>query len=117
MPRFAALLMAVCVLLLVGCAEETVYDWQRPHQTYQVASSTKGDTATALRQKLQGNGFASRIETGLKDGRYQYNVLVDIYDMKPDTLSRLEALTGVRPFLRNNNASQPQQNPIPAGDI
>ena len=117
MRRLAALLVGACLLLLAGCADETVYDWQRPHQTYQAASYSEGGKAEDMKVKLQRNGFASRIETGIKDGHYQYNVLVDIYDLKSDSLAKVESVTGVRPSIRNNNASKPQQNSIPTGDI
>ena len=96
---FLGLLLAFACAL-AGCGDETVYDWQRPHDTYQVGSFSKSDNANALKNKLGQNGFQSRIETEIKNGQFVLNVMVDVYDRQPDTMSRLERIAGVRPVLR-----------------
>ena len=104
------LLAGAC--LLGGCGEETVYDWQRPHDTYQVGSFSKADNADALKAKLSQNGFQSRIETEIKSGQFVLNVLVDVYDRQPDTMARLERIAGVKPLLRERT---PAKSAAPAG--
>ncbi|MHC1791524.1 SPOR domain-containing protein [Solidesulfovibrio sp.] len=101
-----ALILLSLLLALSGCAEETVYDWQRPHDTYQVGSFSKAQNADALKAKLIQNGFESRVETDIKNGQFTLNVLVDVYDAKPDTLSRLEQIAGVRPLLRGKTPTR-----------
>jgi len=98
-----AFAMALCLaglLLVTGCADEKVYDWQRPHDTYLVGSFTDTGAAEALRSKLQRNGYASRVETDIKNGKFQLNVVVDIYDSTPYTLTKLESITGTPPVPR-----------------
>ena len=108
---FVSMLLALASLL-GGCGEETVYDWQRPHDTYQVGSFSKAQNADALKVKLGQNGFESRIETELKNGQFVLNVLVDVYDQQPDTLARLERLSGVKPLLRTKTSPK---SAAPAG--
>ncbi|HML55793.1 MAG TPA: SPOR domain-containing protein [Solidesulfovibrio magneticus] len=98
--------------LLGGCGDETVYDWQRPHDTYQVGSFSKADNANALKAKLGQNGFECRIETEIKNGQFVLNVLVDVYDRQPDTMTRLERIAGVKPLLRERT---PAKTAAPAG--
>lgn len=104
MPR--AWILALVLLLLPpclsACGDETVYDWQRPHDTYQVGSFVQSQAAEALKTKLQRNGYETRIETALRNGEFYLNVLVDIYDTAPDTLSRLEAVAGTTPIPRKS---------------
>ena len=49
--RFFSLLVLLLAMAagLSGCAEETVYDWQRPHDTYQVGTFSKAQNADALK--------------------------------------------------------------------
>jgi hypothetical protein len=111
------LLVALCLaaaLLCCGCAEETVYDWQRPHDTYQVGSFSKYQNAETLKNELQKNGFESRIETDIKNGQFTLNVLVDIYDKAPDTMAKLERIGGVKPLLRGPKTGQAPSSSAPA---
>ena len=108
---FVSMLLALASLL-GGCGEETVYDWQRPHDTYQVGSFSKAQNADALKVKLGQNGFESRIETEIKNGQFVLNVLVDVYDRQPDTMARLERVAGVKPLLRERT---PAKTAAPAG--
>ena len=116
----AALVLAAC---LGGCADETVYDWQRPHETYQVGAFSKAQNADALKAELARNGFDSRVETEIKNGQFYLNVLVDVYDKQPDTLARLERISGVKPHLRGPKSGAPATGAappapaIPAKDI
>ena len=106
------LLAGAC--LLGGCGDETVYDWQRPHDTYQVGSFSKADNANALKAKLGQNGFESRIETEIKNGQFVLNVLVDVYDRQPDTMARLERVAGVKPLLRERTPAKTSAPAAPA---
>ena len=100
------LLLAVLAFGLAGCGgDETVYDWQRPHDTYLVGSYTDGQQAEKLKQKLQHNGYECRVGTEIKNGEFVYTLLVDIYDSSPDSLSRLESLAGVHPVPRKSSQS------------
>ena len=112
--RFFSLLVLLLAMAagLSGCAEETVYDWQRPHDTYQVGTFSKAQNADALKAKLGKDGFDSRIETDIKNGQFTLNVLVDVYDAKPDTLARLERIAGAKPLLRGKT---PTKTAAPAG--
>ena len=112
--RFFSLLVLLLAMAagLSGCAEETVYDWQRPHDTYQVGTFSKAQNADALKAKLGKEGFDSRIETDIKNGQFTLNVLVDVYDAKPDTLARLERIAGAKPLLRGKT---PPKTAAPAG--
>lgn len=93
-----ALALMLTALFLGGCGgDETVYDWQRPHDTYLVGTFASAKAADGLRAKLQRNGYACRVGTEIKSGEFVYNLLVDIYDSSPDSLSKLESLTGSRP--------------------
>lgn len=112
--RILVLAAALLTVLLGGCAEETVYDWQRPHDTYQVGSFSQYQNAENLKDKLQKNGFDSRIETDIKNGQFTLNVLVDIYDKAPDTMTRLERVSGVTPHLRNPRSGTPPATPTPS---
>ena len=103
---FISVLVLAAALALGGCAEETVYDWQKPHDTYQVGSFSQAQKADALKAKLVQNGFDSRIETDIKNGQFTLNVLVDVYDAQPDTLSRLERIAGAKPLLRSKTPSK-----------
>ncbi|OLN25987.1 hypothetical protein DVDV_2977 [Desulfovibrio sp. DV] len=103
---FISVLVLAAALALGGCAEETVYDWQKPHDTYQVGSFSQAQKADALKAKLVQNGFDSRIETDIKNGQFTLNVLVDVYDTQPDTLSRLERIAGAKPLLRSKTPSK-----------
>jgi hypothetical protein len=100
--------------LLGGCGDETVYDWQRPHDTYQVGSFSKADNANALKAKLGQNGFECRIETEIKNGQFVLNVLVDVYDRQPDTMARLERVAGVKPLLRERTPAKTSAPAAPA---
>ena len=103
-----AFVLALCfsgLLCLAGCADEKVYDWQRPHDTYLVGSFSDSGKADALKSKLQRNGYACRIETDIKDGKFQLNVLVDVYDTTPDTMTKLESLAGTAPVPRKSTRS------------
>jgi|GEM_PF-1290716 len=122
-PFFVLTAALILTAFLGGCAEETVYDWQRPHETYQVGAFSKSQNAEALKSQLAKNGFESRIETEIKNGQFYLNVLVDVYDKQPDTLRRLESISGVKPHLRGGKSGAPG-NPgaapspaIPAKDI
>ncbi|WP_300164757.1 SPOR domain-containing protein [Solidesulfovibrio sp.] len=121
MRRLLAFALAVAVLCLAGCADETVYDWQRPHETYQVASFSKYQDAEALKGNLQKNGFDSRIETDIKNGQFTLNVLVDVYDSAPDTLTRIERISGIKPSLRSPKTGKAAPSaappPVPGKDI
>lgn len=100
----AALLAAVLAFGLAGCGgDETVYDWQRPHDTYLVGSFTDGKRAEDLKQKLQHNGYECRIGTDIKNGEFVYTLLVDIYDSSPGSLSRLESVAGIKPVPRKSS--------------
>ncbi|WP_428564867.1 MAG: SPOR domain-containing protein [Solidesulfovibrio sp. DCME] len=114
MPRLFAAILVAFALFAGGCADETVYDWQRPHETYQVGSFSKYQNAETLKNELQKNGFDSRIETDIKNGQFTLNVLVDIYDKAPDTMARLERIGGVKPFLRGPKTDKPAAAPAPA---
>jgi len=116
MLKHLALTLVLLATLLGGCADETVYDWQRPHDTYLVGTFSQGPKAEELKSKLQKNGYESRIETNLKNGQFQLNVLVDVYEKAPDTLSRLEGISGVKPVLRGT-PGKTSKNAIPAKDI
>lgn len=110
--RFIPMLLTLLAVAgLWGCAEEKVYDWQRPHETYQVGSFSKAQNADALKAKLSQNGFDSRVETDIKNGQFTLNVLVDVYDAQPDTAARLERIAGVKPLLR---AKTPTKTAPPA---
>lgn len=90
-------------LLLSGCSyfeEEKTYDWQRPHDTYQVGAFSKAANAEQLNDKLKKNGFDSRIETEIINGVFYLNVMVDVYDPAPDVKDRLEKVTGAQAILR-----------------
>ena len=121
--RFFSLLVLLLAMAagLSGCAEETVYDWQRPHDTYQVGTFSKAQNADALKAKLGKDGFDSRIETDIKNGQFTLNVLVDVYDAKPDTLARLERIAGAKPLLRGKTptkaASPAGSSAIPASGL
>lgn len=95
------------LLLLAGCADEKVYDWQRPHDTYLVGSFSDNSQAEALKSKLLRNGYASRVETDIKDGRFLLNVVVDVYDSTPDTMAKLESVTGTPPVPRKTVKTGP----------
>jgi len=107
------LLFLVLTAGLCGCADETVYDWQRPHDTYQVGSFSKAENADALKAKLNREGFDSRIETDIKNGQFTLNVLVDVYNAQPDTTARLERIAGVKPLLRGKTPTK-TASPSPA---
>ncbi|EHJ48731.1 Sporulation domain-containing protein [Solidesulfovibrio carbinoliphilus subsp. oakridgensis] len=118
--RLLVLLATLLAVSLGGCAEETVYDWQRPHDTYQVGSFSQYKKAEDLKSTLQKNGFDSRIETDIKNGQFTLNVLVDVYDKGPDTLTRLERISGVTPHLRGPKSGKPASAsppPIPPSGI
>lgn len=120
MVRPLVLAMALLAACLGGCAEEKVYDWQRPHETYQVGSFSQYQNAETLKNTLQKNGFDSRIETDIKNGQFMLNVLVDVYDKAPDTMARLERLSGVTPHLRGPKSDKKPAAttaPIPPGSI
>ncbi len=120
MTRILVLATVLAAVLLGGCAEEKVYDWQRPHDTYQVGSFTQYKNAEDLKSTLQKNGFDSRIETDIKNGQFTLNVLVDVYDKAPDTMTKLERLSGVTPHLRGQKSAlpaTPPPSPIPASSI
>jgi len=109
-----ALILALCLagltLALTGCADETVYDWQRPHETYLVGSFSDSQQADALRGKLQRNGYACRIETDIKNGEFMLNVLVDVYTSTPKTFAELESLSGKPPVLRKPKTAPTSPN-------
>lgn len=114
--RFIPILVLLLALAgLAGCAEETVYDWQRPHETYQVGSFSKAQNADALKAKLGREGFDSRVETDIKNGQFTLNVLVDVYDAKPDTAARLERIAGAKPLLRGKTPVKTTSPGTPAG--
>ncbi|MGD9610577.1 MAG: SPOR domain-containing protein [Desulfovibrionaceae bacterium] len=110
-----AFLMALCLtgltVALVGCGDEKVYDWQRPHDTYLVGSFSDSRQADALRSKLQRSGYAPRIETGIQNGTFMLNVLVDVYTMTPNTLPELEKISGKPPVLRKSSTDTPKVSP------
>ena len=116
MFKHIALALIVLATLLGGCADEKVYDWQRPHDTYLVGTFSQGPKAEDLKAVLQKNGFESRVETDIKNGQFQLNVLVDVYEKAPDTLSRLESISGVKPVLRGTPAKN-SKAAIPAKEI
>uniref|UniRef100_I2PY18 Sporulation related protein n=1 Tax=Desulfovibrio sp. U5L TaxID=596152 RepID=I2PY18_9BACT len=105
--RILVLVATLLAVSLGGCAEEKVYDWQRPHDTYQVGSFSQSKKAEDLKSTLQKNGFDSRIETDIKNGQFTLNVLVDVYDKGPDTLTKLERISGVTPHLRGQKSGKP----------
>ncbi|MFP5258293.1 MAG: SPOR domain-containing protein [Acidobacteriota bacterium] len=114
--RFIPILVLLLTLAgLSGCAEEKVYDWQRPHETYQVGSFSKAQNADALKAKLGREGFDSRVETDIKNGQFTLNVLVDVYDAKPDTAARLERIADVKPLLRGKTPVKTASPGTPAG--
>lgn len=120
MLRILVLTAAILAATLGGCADEKVYDWQRPHETYQVGAFSQSQNAETLRDKLKKNGFDSRIETEIKNGQFTLNVLVDVYDKGPDTLGRLQSISGIPPSLRgpkSGKASTPPSALVPSGDI
>jgi len=114
-----AALLLTAALGLFGCADETVYDWQRPHETYQVGTFSQSKSAEELQSKLRKSGFESRIATELKDGQFYLNVLVDVYSKQPDTLAKLESVAGMKPHLLPSKAGNAPTAPapIPAKDI
>ncbi|KHK01999.1 SPOR domain-containing protein [Desulfovibrio sp. TomC] len=114
MRGILASLVLLAALALGGCADETVYDWQKPHDTYQVGSFSHAQKADALKAKLVQNGFDSRIETDIKNGQFALNVLVDVYNAQPDTVSRLETITGTKPLLRGKTPSKTTSPGTPA---
>ena len=67
--------------------------------------------ADALRSKLQRNGYAPRIETGIQNGTFMLNVLVDVYTMTPNTLPELEKIAGKPPVLRKSSTDTPKVSP------
>jgi hypothetical protein len=117
MRKHLFLALIITAALLGGCADEKVYDWQRPHDTYLVATFSRNQAAEDLKSKLQKNGFESRIETELKNGQFNLNVLADVYEKSPDTLSRLESISGVKPVLRGSGSGKTPKSAIPAKDI
>ncbi|MHC1713640.1 MAG: SPOR domain-containing protein [Solidesulfovibrio sp.] len=117
MLKSLALALVVLTSLFVGCADETVYDWQRPHDTYQVGAFSKSQSAEDLKSKLQKNGYACRIETELKNGQFYLNVLVDVYDKTPETMARLEQISGVKPMPRTGHSGKASKSAVPAKDI
>lgn len=117
MSRLLAAFCVVAALLLTGCADETVYDWQRPHDTYQVGSFSKYQNAENLKNELGKNGFQSRIETEIKNGQFYLNVLVDLYDKAPDSVAKLERISGVKPYLRNPKPTKAAPSPAPAAEL
>jgi len=93
-----ALALMLTALCLGGCGgDETVYDWQKPHDTYLVGTFSDGQQAEAMKTKLQRSGYECRIGTDIKNGEFVYTLLVDIYDASADSLSRLESVAGMRP--------------------
>jgi hypothetical protein len=116
LKSFALALIALATLF-AGCADETVYDWQRPHDTYLVGSFSRSQNADELKSKLQKNGYSCRIETDLKNGQFYLNVLVDVYDKAPDTAARLEQISGIKPLLRTGNSGKAGKATVPAKDI
>ena len=107
LPALAHVSALVLLLVLTGCAEEKVYDWQRPHDTYQVGAFSKAANAEALKAALNKNGYDSRVETEIINGVFYLNVLVDVYDNAPDTLARLEKISGTKPISRGKRRSDP----------
>lgn len=106
MRGILASIVLLAALVLGGCADETVYDWQKPHDTYQVGSFGHAQNADALKAKLVQNGFDSRIETDIVNGQFALNVLVDVYNSQPDTVSRLERIAGAKPLLRSKTPAK-----------
>ncbi len=103
MTRFFCIL-SLSAILLCGCSlfeEEKTYDWQRPHDTYQVGAFSKAANADALNEKLKKSGFDSRIETEIINGVFYLNVMVDVYDPTPGVKERLESITGHEAILRS----------------
>ena len=118
MLRILVLTALILASTLAGCGDETVYDWQRPHDTYQVGSFSKYQNAEDLKQKLEKDGFDCRIETDIKNGQFFLNVLVDVYDKGPDTLAKLERISGVKPYLRSPRTGKTEAAPAaPAAPI
>jgi len=106
MARFFCML-ALAATLLCGCSlfeEEKTYDWQRPHDTYQVGAFSKAANADALNDKLKKSGYDSRIETEIVNGVFYLNVMVDVYDPVPGVKEKLEALTGHEAILRKKQS-------------
>lgn len=100
-------LIALCLAVLAaGCSSKNPdYDWQRPHDTYQVGAFDKSQNAENLKSRLKQAGFDSRVETEIVNGAFYLNVLVDVYQPQPDTLSRLEAISGSKPIPRNKKSA------------
>ncbi len=99
---------ALVLSLLGGCSlfeEDKIYEWQRPHDTYQVGAFGKAENAEHLKSKLAKNGYESRIETEIVNGVFYLNVLVDVYNPAPDTVDRLTDLTGAAPVLKSKSGS------------
>ncbi len=95
------LIMALVVLAASCGSEPVIYDWQKPHDTYQVGAFTKSVNAEELKEKLGKNGFNSRIETEIKNGVFYLNVLVDVYSPVPGVEQKLERISGTKPLLRS----------------
>jgi len=105
MSRFISIALLLS-LFLSGCSffdEEKTYEWQRPHDTYQVGAFSKAANAEQLKDKLKKSGFDSRIETEIVNGVFYLNVLVDVYDPAPGVKDRLEQITGVQAVLRKKS--------------
>ena len=99
----AALPLVLCLALAVAAcgSEPVIHDWQRPHDTYQVGAFTKAENAEELKAALEHNGFASRIETEIRNGVFYLNVLVDVYSPAPGTEEKLERISKAKPILRS----------------
>ena len=111
MLRIIVLLLILAACPLGGCADEQVYDWQRPHDTYQVGSFSKYQNAEDLKRKLEKEGFDCRIETDIKNGQFFLNVLVDVYDKSPGSLAKLERISGIKPYLRGPRTGKTESAP------
>ncbi len=102
MPRLLLSLSLVLAALAASCGSEpVVYDWQKPHDTYQVGAFTRSVNAEELKDKLGRSGFSSRIETEIKNGVFYLNVLVDVYNPVPGVEEKLERISGAKPILRS----------------
>ena len=118
MLRIIVLLLILAACPLGGCADAQVYDWQRPHDTYQVGSFSKYQNAEDLKRKLEKEGFDCRIETDIKNGQFFLNVLVDVYDKSPGSLAKLERISGIKPYLRGPRPGKTESAPAaPAAPI